>query len=147
MIIPKSVHNGHWIFPEKLGGPEYVGFVYAIFDSYLKRGYIGKKSFRGAGVSNRGQESNWRRYTSSSKILTEMFKERPMEEFEFIVLEQYRTKGTLGYAETWSLCFAEVPTSLSWYNTRIEKVSWAVKEPVTERHKSRLKQLIERVVI
>jgi hypothetical protein len=94
---------------------------------------------------NAGKESDWRRYMSSSKLLAEMMQERPKEEFEFICIEQYKTKGTLSYAETWSLCFVEAPTSVRWYNKLIEKVSWNVKEPITLRHKQRLNEIIERI--
>ena len=70
-----------------------------------------------------------------------MFKERPKEEFDFICVEQYKTKGTLSYAETWSLCLVEAPTSNLWYNTLIEKVSWSVREPISDRHKERLARI------
>jgi hypothetical protein len=135
--------NGHWDFPEPMGVG--VGFIYIIYDSVLNRAYLGKKQFLGMGQLNKGKESNWKKYTSSSKVLNELIKQRPREEFEFICIEQYRTKGTLSYSETWSLCMAEVPTCKEWYNTLIEKVSWPVKEPVTDRHKQRLFKIIERV--
>ena len=137
--IPVSeFDNGHWDFPEQMGSPDKVGFIYVIYDAYLNRGYIGKKMYRGAGKANKGKESNWRTYKSSSKLLKEMFKERPMEEFEFVVIEEYTTKGTLSYSETWSLCYVEAPTSKVFYNTLIGKVTWNVKEPISERHKERL---------
>lgn len=132
--------NGHWIFPEQMG--KGVGFIYVIRDSYLKRFYLGKKSYRGAGKLNHGKDSGWRKYKSSSLLLKEMFAERPIEEFDFICLEEYATKGTLSYSETWSLCLVEAPTSQQWYNRLIEKVSWNVKEPISERHKERLKRVI-----
>jgi hypothetical protein len=128
--------NGHWQFPEQMG--DGVGFIYLIRDNYLKKFYLGKKLYRGYGKLNNGKESNWRRYTSSSKVLKEMFKERPREEFDFICLEQYKTKGTLSYSETWTLCFVEAPTNDRWYNRLIEKVSWNVRERITDRHKERL---------
>jgi hypothetical protein len=133
-------NNGHWLFPEQLGGEEHVGFIYVIRDNVLRRFYLGKKLFRGCGKLNKGVESNWKKYESSSTILKDMFKERPREEFDFIVLEQYRTKGTLSYSETFSLCLVEAPTSNNWYNTRIESVSWNVKEPISKRHKERLQR-------
>jgi hypothetical protein len=126
-----------------MGAPEYVGFIYVVRDNVLERFYLGKKTFRGNGKLNKGKESNWRTYSSSSKLLAEMWQERPRNEFDFICLEQYRTKGTLSYAETWSLCLVEAPTSRTWYNNLIEKVSWNVREPISNRHKERLKQIME----
>jgi len=134
--------NGHWVFDEQMGGKN-IGFIYVIHDVFMNKAYLGKKLFFGSGVYNNGKESNWKKYTSSSKLLNILMKKRPIEEFKFICLEQYKTKGTLSYAETWSLCFAEVPTSSSWYNTLIEKVSWNVKEPISEKHKQGLVEIIK----
>jgi hypothetical protein len=135
-IIYNNSLNGHWKFPDKMG--DGVGFIYVIRDRILERFYLGKKLYYGTGALNKGKESNWKKYTSSSKVLNEMFKVRPKEEFDFICIEQYKTKGTLSYSETWSLCMVEAPTDKNWYNTLIEKVSWPVKEPITDRHKKRL---------
>jgi len=91
---------------------------------------------------NKGMESNWRKYVSSSNLLKTMFGERPKEEFDFVCLEQYEMKGALSYAETWTLCLVEAPTTEDWYNTRVEKVSWRVRERITERHKERLERVM-----
>lgn len=139
-VRKSKFHNGHWLFPEQMGVG--VGFIYVIRDTVMKRLYLGKKQFYGTGKLNRDKESNWKRYRSSSKLLAELFKHRPVEEFEFICIEQYKTKGTLSYSETWSLCFVEAPTSDDWYNTLVEKVSWPVKEPITARHKERLNKVL-----
>jgi hypothetical protein len=104
---------------------------------------LGKKSFYGNGKLNKGKESAWRYYKSSSKLLADLWKYRPLEEFDFVCLEQYKTRGTLSYSETWSLCQVEAPTNKIWYNTLIEKVSWPVKEPISLRHKNRLKDTLE----
>jgi hypothetical protein len=138
----KTIHNGHWLFPNQMGDPAYVGFIYLIRDNYLKRFYLGKKLYYGSGNMNKGKESNWKSYITSSKFFKEVFIQRPKEEFDFICLEQYKTRGTLSYAETWTLCFVEAPTNKNWYNTRIEQVSWSVKEPITDRHKQRLKDAL-----
>lgn len=142
LVLPKF-DNGHWHFPEQMGAKGQVGFIYVIRDKELKRFYLGKKHYFGSGKLNKGQVSNWRKYLSSSKLLAEMFEERPKEEFEFVCLDQYKTRGGLSYAETWSLCLVEAPTTKNWYNTLIEKVSWSVNEPVTARHKERLQRLID----
>ena len=140
--ISSNKPNGIWDFPEQMGVG--VGFIYVIFDTVLKRAYLGKKSFTKT-VKGRTLESDWKDYKSSSKLVAELLSNRPLEEFEFICLEMYKTRGTLSYAETWSLCFAEVPTTRSWYNTRIEAVAWSVKEPVSTRHKERLLKIMERM--
>jgi hypothetical protein len=128
-----------------MGESPYVGFIYAIYDKVLNRAYIGKKSYRSSGPVNRGKESNWRKYTSSSKLINDLLKVRPKSEFDFICIEQYKTKSGLNYSETWTLCFVEAPTTVNFYNTLIEKVSWNIKEPITERHKKTVIELLERI--
>lgn len=140
-IVTTKFNNGHWLFPEQMG--DGVGFIYVIRDHVLQRLYLGKKQFYGTGKLNKGQESNWKKYVSSSKVLAELLKVRPKDEFEFICIEQYQTKGTLAYSETWSLCLVEAPTSPVWYNTLIEKVSWNVREKITDRHKDRLERVVK----
>jgi len=132
--------NGHWHFPEQMG--DGVGFIYVIRDAYLRRFYLGQKRFKGTGKINGGKESNWRNYKTSSKLMADLFKERPLDEFEFICIEQYKTKGCLTYAETWSLCLVEAPTTVDWYNKRLERISWNVTERITDRHKERLQRVI-----
>lgn len=144
-IVVPEFDNGHWEFPEQMGGKPYVGFLYAIYDSVLQRAYLGKKLFEGHGKLNKGKESNWKKYASSSDLLKSLLKARPREEFEFICLEQYRMKGALSYAETWTLCLVEAPTTKLWYNTRIEAVSWVVSEAITDRHKQRIQSVVMRM--
>ncbi len=144
IVVPRF-DNGRWHFEEQMGGKEFVGFVYVIYDKVLNRAYLGKKLYRGHGQVNKGLESDWRRYKSSSTLLKDMWKERPMSEFEFVCIEQYRTKGALSYSESWSLAFVEAPTTKYFYNTRLEGVSWKVSEAITVRHKQHLVNLLERM--
>lgn len=136
------MNNGHWEFVRQMGESGYVGFIYVIHDTIMDQFYLGKKLFKGTGAINQGKESNWKQYKTSSKYLQVHFKERPKEEFRFICLDEYKTKGGLSYAETWSLCYVEAPTKDRWLNKRIEAISWNVKEPVTALHKARLYSLI-----
>ena len=143
--VPKTkgisrIHNGHWQFEEQMG--DGVGFIYVIRDMYMEKLYLGKKQYRVMRGVNKGKESNWKKYISSSKILQETFMNRPDEEFEFICLEEYKTKGGLRYAETWSLCYVDALCNSLWLNGQIEKITWKVTEPVTERHKANLNKIL-----
>jgi len=145
-VLPKKAivkPNGHWKFPQQMGTGKVCGFVYVIRDSYLGRFYLGKKFYKSNGRLTKGQESNWREYQSSSSTLKLMLQERPWEDFECICLEEYVARGAVSYAETWSLCHVEAPTTSKWYNTRIEEISWNVKEGITARHKERLQRVID----
>jgi hypothetical protein len=141
-LVKTAPQNGIWKFPEKMGNQIYVGFIYLIRDNYLERFYLGKKFFRSVRGKNEGKEADWRNYKSSSKLLKEMFEHRTLDEFEFICLDQYRTKGTLAYAETWTLCHVEAPTNKRWYNYLLNEISWKISEPISERHKTRLHHAI-----
>jgi hypothetical protein len=134
--------NGHWDFPEVLDSEKAFGFIYLIHDTIENKFYLGKKQFRGTGKLNKGEESNWKYYTSSCKELVASIKRNGKELFKFYVLEQYYKRGTLGYAETWSLCMVEALANRDkWHNGLINKVSWTITESITERHKKRLSDL------
>lgn len=132
--------NGHWRFPEKMDPHHYYGFIYLVHDRELDKYYIGSKRYISNAIATKGQESNWKTYVTSSKnIGGEIMKRGSKESFTFYCLEQYVNRGTIGWAEVWSLCFAEVLNNQDkWYNGLIQKVSWKVSERITERHKARL---------
>ena len=130
--------NGHWQFPDKLDPSKYFGFIYLIKDRKTGKRYIGKKQYLGSGKKNKGEETNWRFYVSSCNGLKDELALR-YEDFDFIVLEQYKIRGSLGHAETYSISAVEALAQPEiWYNGLINKVSWRVKERITERHKKRL---------
>lgn len=135
--------NGHWVFDKELGQGKYFGFIYVIRDLETGKSYIGKKQYKGSGKLNKGVVSNWQWYVSSSKELSETIKMKGKDSFEFIVLDEYKTRGGLSFAETWSLVTVETPSNPDkWYNVLINKVTWRVKEPVTLKHRERLNMVI-----
>jgi hypothetical protein len=119
------IDNGIWSFNKQMGSG--VGFIYIIYDKYMNKAYLGKKTYKA--------KIHWKTYKSSSKIIKEMLRERVLSDFKFICVEEYKTLGALSYAETWSLCYLETPTSDQWYNKLIQKVSWNVHERITDKHK------------
>lgn len=139
--------NGHWEWKdEPLASKGYTGFIYVIHDTVNSKLYLGKKQFVGAGKLNKGVDSNWRWYISSSKELSESIKANGKDSFRFIAIEQYKSKGALSYAETWSLLFAQTPVYRhKWYNVLINKISWTVREPPTQRHKMNLRAIMDEV--
>ena len=143
-MTTSTFDNGHWEFPEQLDFENAFGFIYVIIDKIEPAFYIGKKNFRGNGKVNKGKQSNWRTYTSSSSIINQLLAEHGKDNFEFIVLEQYNNRGSLPYAESWSQLAAEVPTNNHiTYNRFIDKISWKVTEPITKRHKLRLQKVLK----
>ena len=135
--------NGHWQFDGPLCQGNQFGFIYLIHDTVNSRMYIGKKQYYGAGKKNRGEETNWKWYTSSCTALQDAVKANGKEGFLFYVLDEYRVRGTLGFAETWSLMQVEAPANRHiWYNMLVNKISWTVKEPISKKHKERLKAIV-----
>jgi len=147
----KYRNNGHWIFPEILGISEYIGFIYIIRDVEANKLYLGKKQFRSkvleSGTTRRvSKDLNWPWYISSSKELSVRVKRLGKQYFEFIALEQYKTKATLSYAETWSLIICQSSFYQDiWYNRLINGIKWIIKEPITQRHKDRLSMMLKAV--
>lgn len=138
--------KGHWYCPGLNLDPERaVGFIYLIIEKDTNRKYIGKKNFRGTGKKNKGVQSNWRTYCSSSEYLKKLIKERGEENFLFFILDQYYTVGGLSFAETWTQVICECPSKNEEFMNRfIDKVTWKVTEPVTERHRSKLRSLLKK---
>ena len=135
------IKNGIWHFPRQMGDKKFKGFIYLIRDPYMERFYLGKKSYRSTRGRVKGNETNWKTYKSSSNSILEMLGERSLKDFEFYCIEEYTTLGGLSYAETWSLCNVNALTTNGWYNRRIERITWNVREDVTPFHKKRLSEL------
>lgn len=142
---PPISDTGHWSRSVRDLDPENAaGFVYMIIEKSTGKKYIGKKNFRGRGAKNKGVESNWKSYSSSSKYLNELIKTHGKDAFEFIILEQYFTHGGLSFAEVWSQVVMETPSNNEEFINRfIDKVTWKVTEPVTSRHKKRLNYYVK----
>jgi hypothetical protein len=140
MSSSKKNQKGHWThYPANFNPEKAVGFIYLIVDLKTHEKYIGKKFFWGRGKKNKGTESNWKSYSSSSRELNDRLKDRPKSEFRFIIIEQYSTIGGLSFAETWSQITCETPSNNEEFMNRfIDKVTWKVVEPVTPQHKRRL---------
>ena len=131
--------NGLWQFPEPMGGDAFVGFVYVMENPVDGKYYIGKKSYR----SNKGVPAKWRNYISSSQKVKADVARLGRFAFNYYCLEQYRFKGSLGFAETWSMCHVEAPYYKDkFYTALVNKVSWISKEPISERHKYRLHEIV-----
>ena len=69
--------TGHWIAQGlDLDPAGAIGFVYLIVDLETKQKYIGKKNFKGRGKANKGKQSNWKEYCSSSKAVQALIAEK-----------------------------------------------------------------------
>jgi hypothetical protein len=138
--------TGHWSAQGlNLDPVKAVGFVYMIIDLDTNQKYIGKKNFTGRGKLNKGEPSNWKSYSSSSKYVQQMISEKGEDRFKFIILEQYFTVGGLTFAETWSQIVCETPCNNDEFLNRfIDKITFKVTEPVSLHHRNRLKYYLRK---
>ncbi len=99
---------------------QYFGFVYVITDHTTGRLYIGKKQYwmskriKGCKtkISDRQSPkwkhccwrvSDWKLYKGSSKSLAQWMEEHPDNHYEYSIIRQCRSKGTLHFAEVEAL--------------------------------------------
>ena len=110
-------NQGHWV-GEDINPYHYFGFIYLITDKTSGRLYVGKKQLWSARRVMKGCKSKvtdrqspkwksccwkempgWRKYKGSSKALDKWQKEYINNEYEYRILYQCRSKGTLHYRE------------------------------------------------
>lgn len=107
--MTKKKMYGHWeslcgeILPEGMEG-----FIYLIYCKETKKFYIGKKNFysttrKAVAGKKRKQvivkESDWMTYCSSSKYVKADIDKYGEDVFEFFIIQTYKTKAGLSYAE------------------------------------------------
>lgn len=96
---------GHWEWSgHKFHPADYFGFTYCIENTRNNTFYIGKKQFYHKGKKKSrtfGKEMNWRGYVGSSKSLKEDIKKYGKKHFKFDMIDLYKTRGGLYYAEAY----------------------------------------------
>lgn len=99
---------GHWQCEFDFDPEQWYGFCYRLINNTTGQEYIGKKQFQSRnrvkvkGRKNRKivfRQTNWKKYTSSSKYINEEIEEFGLERFTFIILSLHESKGSLVYAE------------------------------------------------
>ncbi len=138
-----SFDNGHWLFDKQLDYLKAHGFIYLVKERVSGQFYIGRKNFRSEAKATKGKQSNWRSYLSSSTKLQEKLQQIGIEKFDFYVLDQYYTKGGVGWAETWSQAFAATPVNPLCINRIVEGVTWKSTEDITPLHRERIRELLK----
>lgn len=103
--------QGHWISNNPIIPVGLHGFVYAIHNVLDDKYYVGKKNFLHGGKKNYkrkgvkvpnykyGTETNWKTYTGSSAELNLDIARNGIDNFLFLVLRLYQTRGGLSYGE------------------------------------------------
>lgn len=125
--------TGHWNHEFELNPHTAFGFVYFIRNKMNGKKYIGKKQYYSYKGTKRNKESNWKKYTSSSKHLNEDIKNLGMENFEFHILFECDTRGELTYYEANLqhkydvLLERDLNGERIWYNAQISSIKFIPK--------------------
>ena len=100
---------GHWEYSKEFNINDYIGFVYIITNLINDKKYIGKKLLnfatskqpkKGKINKRRGfKPSDWQTYTGSCNQLNEDISKLGKNNFKFEIINLYKTKTDLNYAE------------------------------------------------
>lgn len=144
---------GHWEYPYKFDPEDWFGFVYCIENKSTNQFYIGKKQLyhRGKKKSRTyGKEMSWRTYVGSSEIVKADIKLYGKNSFKFEIVDFYKTKGGLYYAEAYLQMLSDSMTEYKsnglprFYNRQIAAIRFVPKEVPTKRTKLFINKLKKR---
>ena len=142
---------GHWKSKVKFNPCDYFGFLYCIHNKVTNQFYWGKKQFFHGGKKKSktyGKEMSWRTYTGSSTHLKADIAKYGHDNFKFEIVDLYKMKGGLYYAEAYAQMLSECMTEMledaktpRFYNRQIAAIRFVPKEAVTEKTKKYIKAL------
>jgi len=152
-----SSELGHWTFPSKLNPEKWFGFIYCIENKITNQFYIGKKQFwRGGKKKSRtyGKEMPWKNYTGSSTVLNKEINKHGKNNFDFDIIDLYKTKGGLYYAEAYLQMLSDSMTEYlsdkstpRFYNRQIAAIRFVPKEPPSKKTKNFINKLKKRYIV
>jgi hypothetical protein len=144
---------GHWEYPYKFDPEQWFGFVYCIENKATNQFYIGKKQLyhRGKKKSKTyGKEMSWRTYVGSSVHVKNDIKKYGKDAFKFEIVDFYKTKGGLYYAEAYLQMLSDCMTEYKsdgkprFYNRQIAAIRFVPSEAPTNRTKSYINKIKKR---
>ena len=142
---------GHWISKTNINPSESFGFLYCIQNTETNQFYWGKKQFFHGGKKKSvtyGKEMTWRTYTGSSVHLKADIAKQGHDKFKFEIVDVYKTKGGLYYAEAYSQMVSESMTEMlednktpRFYNRQIAAIRFVPKETITDNTRKYIKAI------
>jgi len=155
MMLSKN-ELGHWNYNCKVDLDKWFGFVYCIENKTTNQFYIGKKQLKHGGKKKSktyGKPMPWKTYTGSSTILNHDIKKYGKENFRFDIVDFYRTKGGLYYAEAYLQMLSDSMTEYlpdevtpRFYNRQIAAIRFVPKEYPTKKTKAFTSKIKKRYV-
>jgi hypothetical protein len=142
---------GHWKCSFEFEPSKWFGFLYCIQNTVTNQFYLGKKQFRNMGKKSSkhyGKEMSWRTYTGSSTHLNNDIKKYGHDKFKFVIIDVYKTRSGLSYAEAFVQMLVECMTTYledgktpRWYNRQVAAIRFVTKETPTERTRNFIKNV------
>jgi len=145
---------GHWSYPLRFDSEQWFGFIYCIENTVTKQFYIGKKQFHHGGKKKSktyGKEMSWRTYVGSSVELKRDITKYKKENFNFEIVDLYKNKGGLYYAEAYLQMLSDCMTEYlednitpRFYNRQIAAIRFVPREFPTDKTKAYIKKIKKR---
>jgi len=145
---------GHWEYSYRFDPEQWFGFVYCIENTATKQFYIGKKQFYHHGKKKSktyGKEMSWRTYVGSSTHVKKDIKKYGKDAFKFDIVDLYKTKGGMYYAEAYLQMLCDCMTETlpnsdipRFYNRQIAAIRFVPKEHPTKRTRSFINKIRKR---
>ena len=140
---------GHWETKSMFNPSKNFGFLYCIENTVTGQFYWGKKQFFHGGKKKSatyGKEMTWRTYTGSSVHLKADITLHGHDKFNFEIVDVYKTKGGLYYAEAYAQMVSESMTEMlkdgktpRFYNRQIAAIRFIPKEAVSDTTRKYIK--------
>ena len=155
MMLSRS-EIGHWNYTYKFDPTQWFGFVYCIENKVTNQFYIGKKQLWHGGKKKSktyGKQMSWKTYTGSSTALNKDICKHGKDNFSFDIIDFYKTKGGLYYAEAYLQMLSDSMTEYlednktpRFYNRQIAAIRFVPKEHPTSRTKSFTNKIRKRYI-
>lgn len=157
MTMLSNSEIGHWNSPLKLNPEKWFGFIYCIENKTTNQFYLGKKQFWHGGKKKSrtyGKPMAWKNYTGSSSTLNSDIDKYGKINFEFDMIDLYKTKGGLYYAEAYLQMLSDSMTEYlsdgstpRFYNRQIAAIRFVPKEPPSKKTKSFISKIKKRYIV
>ena len=122
--------TSHWNHEFNIDPDKCFGFIYLIKNKISGKSYLGKKQYYGYRKKKKHKETDWKTYTSSSKLLNEDIQKLGKDNFHFEILFETYTKAWHTYMEVKLQYEYDVLTARNedgermWYNGMIGAVKF-----------------------
>ena len=154
MTLQLQSDIGHWTHSSKFNPDSWFGFIYCIENLVTKQYYIGKKQLRHGGKKKSktyGKPMSWKTYVGSSTSLKKDIQQYGKDQFNFEIVDLYKTKGGLYYSEAYlqMLCdcmteYLEDGKTPRFYNRQIAAIRFVPSEAPSKKTKTYINKLKKR---